>query len=61
MVMSKKIRKRFEWKIPLVDKKEEATPEQRAANREVFEGPKIKELDERLRKVEALLFQENKK
>ena len=45
----------------MVDKKEEATPEQRAANREVFEGPKIKELDERLRKVEALLFQENKK
>jgi hypothetical protein len=49
-------------KYRLVDKKEEAaTPEQRAAIREVFEGPKIKELDERLKRVEALLFQENKK
>ena len=43
-------------KYKLVDKKEEATPEQRAAIREVFEGPKIKELDDRLRKLEAVIF-----
>ena len=61
--MSKMYVKDPNGKYRLVDKKEEdkPTPEQRAAIREVFEGPKIKELDERLRKVEALLFQENKK
>lgn len=49
-------------KYKLVDKKEEAaTPEQRAAIREVFEGPKLKELDDRLRRVEKILFVENNK
>ncbi len=46
-------------KFHLVDKTEETKPteEQRAAIREVFQTPKIKELDERLKRVEALLFQ----
>ena len=33
------------------------TPEAKAWVREIMEGPKIKELDERLKKVEAILFQ----
>ena len=36
------------------------TPEAKAWVREIMEGPKIKELDDRLRRVEKLLFQEGK-
>jgi hypothetical protein len=45
-------------KYKLVDKKEwEPTPEAKAWVREIMEGPKLKELDDRLRRVEKMLFQ----
>jgi hypothetical protein len=34
------------------------TPEAKAWIREIMEGPKIKELDDRLRRVEKMLFRE---
>lgn len=48
-------------KVETTDKKPEGTPEQRAWIREIMEGPKIKELDERLKRVEALLFKDSMK
>jgi hypothetical protein len=38
----------------------EPTPEAKAWIREIMEGPKIKELDDRLRRVEKMLFQGGK-
>lgn len=42
------------------DKEWVPTPEAKAWVREIMEGPKIKELDERLRRVEKILFQEGR-
>ena len=40
------------------DKEWEPSPEAKAWVREIMEGPKLKELDDRLRRVEKMLFQE---
>ncbi len=43
------------------EQQKEITPEARAFVREVFEGPKLKELEERIKRLESIVIDPRKK